>query len=319
MGRPLFSHSHQAPAVRVEPEHAQPTYEKWTYWNAFDPDSDEFFENDDAVYEAFIDAAHLQLHEGEDRRTMVVEDNMSSSEGSSSGRGSPMDESEGLSVEEIDMELRRQASWMRVQLQSGETEEDQGTRRATAGSPGPPQVVDVPMPSQAALHTQNQPREVVSTYLDSTIASMLAMREIAYPLPPNPVATSYVRSPVPSNVDRLSRSPSPALDSIADPFPPSPEPAFSPRARGVAAPQPSTPERPSTPPIQTASFYSSPSPPPTVTPRLYSWSSRNLPRTATTFYPPSPVTSGPLTNRSARLSVAHIRSAPSLIPAQHVV
>ena len=53
MGRPLFSR-HQTPAVRVEPEQPQPACEKWTYWNAFDPDSEEFFKRDDAVYEAFV-------------------------------------------------------------------------------------------------------------------------------------------------------------------------------------------------------------------------------------------------------------------------
>ncbi|TDL26734.1 hypothetical protein BD410DRAFT_836564 [Rickenella mellea] len=54
MGRPLFSTSLAPPVVRVaEPE--QPTqYEKWSSWNAFDPDSDEFFERDDVVYEAFL-------------------------------------------------------------------------------------------------------------------------------------------------------------------------------------------------------------------------------------------------------------------------
>lgn len=56
MGRALFSVSHpvSAPAVRSEPE-AIPNspYEKWSHCNAFDPDSDEFF--NDAEYEAFID------------------------------------------------------------------------------------------------------------------------------------------------------------------------------------------------------------------------------------------------------------------------
>src|ERR1700692_417065 len=56
MGRPLFSTSYSTPVVRTEPEPAPPTipFEKWTHWNAFDPDSDEFFESPDAVYEAFL-------------------------------------------------------------------------------------------------------------------------------------------------------------------------------------------------------------------------------------------------------------------------
>ena len=55
MGRPLYSQSFApiAPVVRTDPPPPAP-YEKWTYWNPFDPDSDEFFDND-PVYEAFID------------------------------------------------------------------------------------------------------------------------------------------------------------------------------------------------------------------------------------------------------------------------
>ena len=37
-GRP----HHQTPAVRVEPEQSQPLCEKRTYWNAFNPDSEDF-------------------------------------------------------------------------------------------------------------------------------------------------------------------------------------------------------------------------------------------------------------------------------------
>ncbi|KAI0633521.1 hypothetical protein C8Q77DRAFT_1217899 [Trametes polyzona] len=92
MGRPLFSASRQ-PAVRVQPEPQHPTYEKWTYANAFDPDADEFFENDDAVYEAFIDPGQqvplpVSLPSA---ATNSLEEMSSSSEGSSSGRGSPME------------------------------------------------------------------------------------------------------------------------------------------------------------------------------------------------------------------------------------
>src|ERR1700722_2256669 len=53
MGRPLFSQSYLSePVVRTEPEPSVPPYEKWSYWNPFDPDSDEFFTN--PVYAAFI-------------------------------------------------------------------------------------------------------------------------------------------------------------------------------------------------------------------------------------------------------------------------
>ena len=110
MGRPLFSASYSTPAVRTEPEKTPPSihFEKWTHWNAFDPDSDEFFESGDAVYEAFLDPADVPLStEGRTEAAEAPEPEMlatiiareledsrgyssASSEGTISGRGSPM-------------------------------------------------------------------------------------------------------------------------------------------------------------------------------------------------------------------------------------
>ena len=89
MGRPIYSQAYiSAPAVRTEPPPTIPPYEKWSYWNAFDPDSDEFFENE--IIEDFID----QLPANEDDRLIVhmaeASDSSGSSEGGGSDRGSPM-------------------------------------------------------------------------------------------------------------------------------------------------------------------------------------------------------------------------------------
>lgn len=75
MGRPLYTSTllaRQAPAV-AEPQPAQtrsqrpqasvPVVPKWTRWNAFDPDSDEFFEAEDAVYEAFLTEEQIAQRE----------------------------------------------------------------------------------------------------------------------------------------------------------------------------------------------------------------------------------------------------------------
>ncbi|KIJ65539.1 hypothetical protein HYDPIDRAFT_68132, partial [Hydnomerulius pinastri MD-312] len=95
MGRPLFSKAFQTtPAVR-EPE-PQCQYEKWSYLNAFDPDSDEFFESEHAVYEDFIDpvgSGNSEEEEEEERDMLVVRmGNASpvSSESVLSDRDSPM-------------------------------------------------------------------------------------------------------------------------------------------------------------------------------------------------------------------------------------
>lgn len=111
MGRPLFSAAYDsapAVAVRTEPEvvpSANP-YEKWSRWGSFDPDSDELFESDEAVYEAFLDAADLvqrgaDTTDGPETIGVLVEREMErayspveslSSDSTVSGRESPMAE-----------------------------------------------------------------------------------------------------------------------------------------------------------------------------------------------------------------------------------
>ncbi|KIJ55278.1 hypothetical protein M422DRAFT_23888 [Sphaerobolus stellatus SS14] len=62
MGRPLYSSTllaRQAPAVKESTQNPSqqpqaPVIEKWSRWNAFDPDADDFFEGENAVYEAFL-------------------------------------------------------------------------------------------------------------------------------------------------------------------------------------------------------------------------------------------------------------------------
>ncbi|KAI0044815.1 hypothetical protein FA95DRAFT_213556 [Auriscalpium vulgare] len=79
MGRTLSSASRPAIATVVSPapDAHIPSYANWSYQNAWDPDSDEFFE--DAVYEAF-------LIPGEPITPVASSDGSSAS---SSGRGTP--------------------------------------------------------------------------------------------------------------------------------------------------------------------------------------------------------------------------------------
>ncbi|KAJ7224137.1 hypothetical protein GGX14DRAFT_557028 [Mycena pura] len=84
MGRALFSANERyglAPAIRVEPEAVCP-YDKWSAYNRFDPDADEFFEG--AVFEAFL-ADQLEL-------PVAVSDSGSGYSDSDSGRDSPLPE-----------------------------------------------------------------------------------------------------------------------------------------------------------------------------------------------------------------------------------
>ncbi|KAJ7504269.1 hypothetical protein B0H11DRAFT_1981445 [Mycena galericulata] len=83
MGRALFSETYgvKAPTIRVEPEPICPNPDKWSIYNRFDPDSDEFFE--DAEFEAFKDVEHLAV-------AQPALSSSSSSSDSDSDRGSPI-------------------------------------------------------------------------------------------------------------------------------------------------------------------------------------------------------------------------------------
>ena len=262
MGRPLFS-SRPEPAVRVEPEPQHPTIQKWSYWNAFDPDSDEFFENDDAVYEAFIDPAdRIQIpRDPPVPRTVVDVDISSSSEASSSGRGTPME------VED--------------------TEDPEARTRFGRTTTGGIRVRSRTAALDAALDAV--PREnPVLRYL-STLDEAPSSPQTEPETREAPEARPVIRERVVTYLDlpqEQSRTPSPEPDMRA--------------LRSF----PATPVRPSTPPAQMTPLFA-PSPPPSVTPRLYNWS------TLTASATPHPAS--PLTNRDARMSVAHILT-PALVP-----
>ncbi|EKM50637.1 uncharacterized protein PHACADRAFT_264016 [Phanerochaete carnosa HHB-10118-sp] len=103
MGRPLFSQAYTAPAVRVEPEQPQP-YERWSYWNPFDPDSEEFFADAEDERICSVESVVRGV-------SPVMEEvgSSSSSEASLSGRGTPTQEDDGLSIEEVELGYRRRA------------------------------------------------------------------------------------------------------------------------------------------------------------------------------------------------------------------
>ncbi|KAJ7781985.1 hypothetical protein DFH07DRAFT_392648 [Mycena maculata] len=92
MGRALFSETYgfKAPAIRVEPEPICPTFNKWSVYNRFDPDSDEFFE--DAEWEAFVDkeAPNGLEHPVADAQLQLGQSSPSSGSDTESDRGSPI-------------------------------------------------------------------------------------------------------------------------------------------------------------------------------------------------------------------------------------
>ncbi|KAI0820752.1 hypothetical protein BC628DRAFT_1329556 [Trametes gibbosa] len=233
MGRPLFSASSQ-PAVRLQPEPQPPTYETWTYANAFDPDSEEFFESDDAVYEAFIDPGQqiqLPLAPPTVRTVVDIVINSSSSEGTSSGRGSPMELAEVdtfIQGDSLAADDRRVLDDTRIPVPT--------TRNPT---------LDAQLDAGRSIPAEDR----VQYYL-SLIDRMESARERE-----RQGSRPSVRDRVPTFLDL------PQEESRGS----SPEPVSPTRVVG-------TPMRPSTPLSHSSPQLLTPSPPPSVTPRFYSWS-----------------------------------------------
>ncbi|PCH36323.1 hypothetical protein WOLCODRAFT_140341 [Wolfiporia cocos MD-104 SS10] len=274
MGRPLFSRSHQTPAVRVEPEQPHPTYEKWTYWNAFDPDADEFFENDNAVYEAVVDPTLVRV-----LPPLASTASSSSSEASSSGASSPTEESS----EESLLAERRRLGWAYLRTPATPEEQEQGR------PPLAPARRDAPLgPAEARTYDvgdQAAPYASVPN-ISSGPAATQPVRERVLPPPTSPVSAAPAPDfHLPIQVLRAYTD-GPAMHEEA-----------AMHSRGVAASQPSSPVRSVTPPNQAGASYSTPSLAPSVTPRLYSWANRQSP------YPTSPVAPrGSLMSRTSRRS-----------------
>ncbi|KAI0766055.1 hypothetical protein BC629DRAFT_905626 [Irpex lacteus] len=243
MGRPFFSSAAQtseAPAVRVETEPAQPACERWTYWNPFDPDSEEFFSDAEDERIRTLDGP---VAEAERPRRMIFEDmNSSSSEsdGTESGRETPVfvEGDDGPSVEELSPEEGRLARTTGMRILRPDDERHTYRANLPVRAPQPP-------PSFS-----------------------FASR----------TATSFVRTPYNREESSPRRSSSPQPQPQPQPHPiPRAEVAVEPilAPRPVSTPAPSAPitipARPSTPPSQAAWSFGTPSPAPSITPRLYTW------------------------------------------------
>lgn len=229
MGRPLYStHAYAAPIVQVreEPE-PQPQLERWSYLNQFDPDSDEFFANaeDEWVRTPELESDELTRNE-EASRGMVEE--VDSSEASSSGRGTPTEDDDGLSVEELEVERRR-----RVESREGRpADDDDGqTYRAAHVNSRP-----ITSYARASYYTRGPgsrlspvstpvPRAQVQPEPATTRSNPIPIPAPARPVTP-PNNNSYPfgsPSPPPSVTPRLynwaARGPLPAVASPSSPLP----------------------------------------------------------------------------------------------------
>lgn len=269
MGRPLYSKAFQTEPIIREPETPFP-YEKWSYINAFDPDSDEFFENDQAVYEAFVDHVPVEHSEDEeemeeDRETVVIRLDLTG-ESSHLERDSPMAVGGDSLAQYISQAYQRRttevATPVRVRLAAhgthGEVQSDSPVSHESVEIDSPRNMI-IPLghvgPHRISNRTHHEPRG-----------------EFRLPTPSAPIPVPGANSQRSSSDETLSFS------------------SFYHQHLS------------STPPPRHTSFSRfSPSPPPTVSPRIYTWAPRRQTH--------SPAGTSPLPNNNARMSHAHISPA----------
>lgn len=310
MGRALFSQNYiSSPAVRTEPEPSVDPFTKWSRWNAFDPDSDEFFDN--AVEELFIDTDEYRQ---EQERLSLLGDggtgSSASSESSGSDRGSPMavgsDDPAVLIADaysSIDWEQRflaagaADADWRRAR--------DERQHSDTLGYPRLSSIFNARGPRHTSVEASDDARTTQSNRSRSATVSGGPTYH-----PPSSLRNSTTATEI--SDDTPTSPPFTPLTINITPIPIPIEPS---------TPSPVSPEWPATP-IETPTAYPfqaqttfSPSPAPTVSPRIYSWNHRTAPRSPTS--PSSHSAGGPLTNPGARMSLARINIAPARVHAQN--
>lgn len=301
MGRALFSQKYiTTPAVRENPEPVVDICEKWSVWNQFDPDSEDFFK--DAQLEHFVDGPiTIPTEEAEDEppHVAILESVTDSS-------SSPSATSNDDSLSDNDSPMAVGADDPAALLAGAYTPVDWQQRFLEAGS------LDARRQERArriilraaAARRLGPPRQLASQPDGGPAPSVIrATSAIPVFIPPasyrnSSTSTSAVSSPT---IGSQTHEPASALA------------ARSPISRRTVSitpinipsepslPSPVTPDTPSTPPPRTTYPIPntlSPSPAPNVTPRIYTWS--HIPT------PSSPTRDSPLTNPHARMSLSRI-------------
>ncbi|KAH9479334.1 hypothetical protein JR316_0007924 [Psilocybe cubensis] len=285
MGRALFSlaYATPAPVIRTEPEPEVDICERWSAWNRFDPDSDDFFEH--AEYEAFVGPSRSAAQEAAMPPLVEADaqlDSPESTENSVNEQGSPMAVgSDDPAILIADAYSIRATTW-------GNDEEDSTSSPTEAEW------------READLAISSSPTDEHDQTSIPPFIPPVAFREASpaletVSLPSNdPPRSPTLRRAVNITPIIISRTQTEAIDR---------------------SPSPDSPSMPSTPPSGVAfpQALLTPSPPPSVTPRIYSWQRHSIPS-----LPSSPSLlrgnrDGLLTNPHARMSFARIDSSPARI------
>ncbi|KAI0272540.1 hypothetical protein BC834DRAFT_966552 [Gloeopeniophorella convolvens] len=255
MGRTFSPAVNTAPAVVevVEPNDSRdelcPDYIRWSYENAWDPDSDAFFK--DAVYEAFVPPIPLE--------PITPVDSSDGSSASSSGRGTPADLPPiPGQISAADQDFLR---WL----------ESASPSHGEAVSDGPP-----PLPTLRRHSSSDARRGATQSHVMSSAAferlytRRLSRARVEQHLP-------WFAPDSDSDADTPA-APHLGVSVRTSQITPIQLPSSHPRTPAPPAPPSSFFPRPVTPPssmaIPTATPNGDvlqPSPPPSVSPRVYSW------------------------------------------------
>ena len=285
------------PAVRIEPEPTVDLCEKYSLWNRFDPDSDDFFQ--DAEYEAFIDPAQYQREQEEAVQADAATEGSESSESSSSDRGSDRGSPMAVGSDDPTILITAYANhpWSSPPARGGWESATTDHSAVTAG------ITYNPHRMQSVFGARPHETEDADHLGNPVFIPPDSFREPSEPDRDQP--SSPPHSP-------------PALRRTTDITPitvsTNPQVVFMPPTR-TSSPDP--PTTPSTPPLRYQSLPSmlTPSPAPSVTPRFYSWQHHPpIPTLPIPTVPPSPTLSrgnrdGPFTNPHARVSLMRIDAA----------
>ena len=289
MGRLLYS----TPLVHTEPEQTVDTtspaaivYGKWTNPSDFDPDSDEFFEREDAVFEAFLDPADVaRLH---------VETAATANAGTAGELSERVDE-----------------FTVRVTHEGSSSPSSSSSDMSTISGRGSPMAAG----THDAFAMGGMSANVYAALRDAGWTPPASSRPVHARVTARETHEQLSQASLREGAENISTSPYQGRGFI-------PPPPSSPPVQMEVEDEHLPPTRPVTPPHQliaahhAPSMYESPSPAPTVTPRLYSWSSRTpFGRSGTVPWHTSVYRThqSPLTNPGARLSFAQISPTPARI------
>ena len=266
MGRPLYTsillarHATEAAVQSAPPKPTYPVVEKWSRWNAFDPDSDEFFEADDAVYEAFLSeeeiAERTQTQHRESARLLAER---LLREANTIPSSSLTSEDSDHSIAGNDVTNTRIS--VAAQMETSDEMSDEGPRSLSEVR----ETQEIPLPEAPPRRQPRRAPAVAEWRLSSTgeISSNIPSISV---IPAGSREVERASSPgLFSGLQILSDSPRPLIPVDALPRPISPIPNTPARVSGVF----------DTPPTS-GQALTTPSPAPTVTPRVLTWGSQSI-------------------------------------------